>query len=131
MSDDVIRPGEMNHHPHRGMMLGGPSDYLRKAMISQYQKYYGDNIHAHSKLQWKNDIVKHDYYNIGETEARVKEFVRRKFKWLPRPWLKVTNIIGNFVGHNFIRSWDASKGLDYTDPKNIKYVNLNKLNRRK
>ena len=131
MSDDVIRPWEMNHHPHRGMMLGGPSDYLRKAMISQYQHVYGDNIHAHSKLQWKNDIVKHVYYNIGETKARVKEFVRRKFKWLPQPWLNLVNKFGNFVGHNFIRVWKASNNGIYEDPRYIKYVNLNELYRRK
>ena len=132
MSDDVIRPGEMDsysHGHHRRFGLGGPG-LAEKAFLANMA---GPGVNPLWKnfYQSTNDIVKNAYYNIGETEARVKKFVRRKFKWLPRPWLEVTNIIGNFLGRTFIRAWDASKGLDYTNSKNIKYVNLNKLNRRK
>ena len=133
MSDDVIRPGEMDsysHGHHRRFGLGGPG-LVEKAFLANMAKGPGNNPLWETFYKTKNDIVKNDYYNIGETKARVKEFVRRKFKWLPRPWLKVTNIIGNFVGHNFIRAWDASKGLDYTNPKNIEKVKLNELYRRK
>ena len=101
MSDDVIRPGEMNHHPHRGFGLGGPG-LVEKAFLANMAKGPGNNPLWENFYKSKNDIVKHVYYNIGETKARVKEFVRRKFKWLPRPWLEVTNIICNFVDYCYL-----------------------------
>lgn len=133
MSDDVIRPGEMDsysHGHHRRFGLGGPG-LVEKAFLANMAKGPGKNPLWETFYKSNNDIVKHDYYNIGETKARVKEFVRRKFKWLPQPWLEVTNKIGNFVGHNFIRMWRSTNNGIYKDPSYIKYVDLNKLNKRK